>query len=69
MSKKHKKKCRNLNYIEHFLLFISAVNDCVTMSAFASLVDISIGIASFAVGINIYVITAGNKKYKSNINK
>ena len=39
------------------------------MSAFASLVRIPIGIASFTIGLKICVITAGIKKYKSIIKK
>ena len=45
MSKKHKKVCRVLNYIDHLLFVISAITGCVSISAFASLVCIPIGIA------------------------
>ena len=51
---------------------VSAVTDCVTISAFVSLVGIPIGIMSCAIGLEIYVITAGikkpviNKKKKTN---
>ena len=63
MSKKHKKVYRVLNYIEHLLILISAVNGCVFISAFASLVGIPIGITSSAIGLQMCVITAGiNKK-------
>ena len=37
MSEKHKKVCRALNYFEHFLVLISAVSGCVSVSAFANL--------------------------------
>ena len=60
--------CRALNYSEHFLIFISAVIVCVSISAFASLVVIPIGITSSAVALNICLITAEIKKYKSIIN-
>ena len=63
-SKKHKKGCRVLNYIEHLLIF-----RCVSISAFASLVGIPIGITSYAIGLKMCVITAGIKKYKSIIKK
>ena len=43
-SKKHQKVYRVLNYIEHFVILISTVSGCVSFSAFASSVDISIGI-------------------------
>ena len=63
MSKKHKKVYRVLNYIEHLLILISAVNGYVFISAFASLVGIPIGITSSAIGLQMCVITAGiNKK-------
>ena len=68
-SKKQKKDCRVLNYIEHLLILISAVTGSVSISAFASLVGIPIGIATSAVGLKICVITAEIKKYKSIIKK
>ena len=61
MSEKHKKVCKALNYLGHFLIFISAVNGCISISAFASLVDIFIDITSAAVELKICAITAGIK--------
>ena len=69
MSKKHKQVCKVLNYIEHLLIIISTITGCVSISAFASLVGIPIGIASSTIGLKICVITAGIKKYKSIIKK
>ena len=69
MSEKHKNVFRALNYFEHFLAFISAVNGCVSISAFASLIGGPIGVVSFAVGLKICAITAGIKRYKSIIKK
>ena len=63
MSETHKKVCRVLNYFEHFLVFVSAVNFCVSISAFASLVGVPVCIATSAIGIKICVITAAIKKY------
>ena len=68
MSKKHKKVCRVLNYINYSLTVISTTTGCVFISAFTSLVGIPIGTASSAIGLKICVIAAGNKKYQS-INK
>ena len=48
---------------------VSTVTGCVSVSAFASLVCVPVGISSFAVGIKICTITAGIKKYKSIIKK
>ena len=64
MSKKKKKVCTTLNYIEHFLILVSAVNGCISISAFGSLLGIRIGITSSAKGLKIFTITAGIKKYK-----
>ena len=36
MSKKHKKVCATLNYIEHFLILGSTITQCVFISAFSS---------------------------------
>ena len=64
MSKKHKKVCRILNYIDHSLFVISTITGCVFISDFVFLVGIHIGITSSAIGLNICAITAGIKKYK-----
>ena len=69
MSKKHKKVCTTLNYIEYFLILASAITGCTSVSAFASLLCIPIGITSSAIQLIICVIAAGIKKYKSIINK
>ena len=68
MSKKHKKICTTLNYIEHFLILASTITGCISISAFASLIGIPIGITSSAIGLKMSKITAGIKKYKT-INK
>ena len=69
MNKKHKKVCTTSNYIEHFLIFASTITGCVSISAFASLVGIPIGITSSETELKTSVITAGIKKYKSMIKK
>ena len=61
MIKKHKKRCRILNYIDHLLIVISTITGCVSISAFASLVVIPIGITSFTIGLKLCAITAGIK--------
>ena len=38
MSKKHKKVCKVLNYIDHLIIVISTTTGCVSISAFAFLV-------------------------------
>ena len=61
--------CGDLNYFEHFLPFVSVVSGGVSISAFALLIGVLVGILSSAVGIKICAVTAGIKKYKSIINK
>ena len=59
----------NSNYIEHFLILASSVTACISISAFASLLGILIGIANSAIGLKICATAAGIKKYKSIIKK
>ena len=67
--KSPKKNCAALNYIEHFLILASTITGCVSVSTFASLVGIPIGITSYAMRLKMWGITAGVKKYKSIIKK
>ena len=53
MSRKHKKVCATLNYIEQFLILASAVTGCISISAFASLLGIPIAIKNSAIGLKI----------------
>ena len=67
--RKHKKVCTTLNYIEHFLILVSTITGCISMSAFSSLLGIPIGSTSSAIGLKFCAITAEIKKYKSIIKK
>ena len=49
MSKKHEKVCTTLNYIGHCLILGSTITGCVSLSVFASLFGIPIGITSSAI--------------------
>ena len=69
MSQKYKKTCKYLNYVEHLLILASTVTGCISISVFASLVTVLVGITNSAVGIKICAITAGIKKYKSILKK
>ena len=51
------------------LILVSAITDCVSISAFASLVIIPIDIRSSAVGIKFVAITSVIKKYEPIIMK
>ena len=67
--RKQKKVCTTLNYIENFLILASTITGCISISAFASLLGIPVGITSSAIGLKICAIAAGIKKYKSLIKK
>ena len=62
-SKKQKKVCTTLNYIEHFLNLTSTITDNISISTFASLFDIPIGITSSAIGLKYFTITVEIKTY------
>ena len=49
MSKKHKKVCRVLKYVNHSLIVISTVTGCVSISDLCSLVEIPIEIANSTI--------------------
>ena len=51
------------------LILVSTVTGYISISVFASLVCVSVGITSSKVRIKICAISAGIKKYKSNIRK
>ena len=57
MSRKHKKVCTTLYYIEHFLILASTITECISISAFACLLGISIGITAAAIGLKTCAIT------------
>ena len=69
MSEKYKKTCKYLSYVEDLLILASIITGYVSISAFASLFTVRVGIAGSAVGIKICAITEGTKKYKSIIKK
>ena len=66
MSKNHKTVCITLIYVEHVLILTSTITGCTSISAFASLLSIPIGISISAIGPKICVIASGIKKYKFN---
>ena len=65
MCRKHKTVCRNLNYIKEFLTLASAITGCMSISAFASLLGIPIGITSSAIKLKTCALAAGIKRYMS----
>ena len=69
MSRKHKKVCTTLNYIEHLLILASTTTGYISVSAFASLIRVLIGITSSAIGLKICATTSEIKRYKSIIKK
>ena len=69
MSERYKTTCKYLNYVENVLIFASTVTGCVSISAFAWLVCVPVGLTSSAGRLKICAITAGIKRYKSIIEK
>ena len=69
MNRKHKKVCATLNYTEHFLILTSTITGCISISALASLLYISVGITSCAILLKICAVAAGIKMFKSIIKK
>ena len=63
------KVCTALNYIKHVLILASTITGCISISDFASLIGIPIGIRGSIVRLKLCAITAGIKKYKSIIDK
>ena len=51
MSEKYKNTCKYLNYVEHLLILTSTITGCVSISAFALLVCVAVGITSSVVGL------------------
>ena len=64
MSKKLQKVCRVLNYPKYILILISPVSGCDSISAFALLVENTVGVTSSEIELKICGITAAVKKYK-----
>ena len=69
MRRNHKKVCTTLNYFEQFLILPSTITGCISISAFASLLGVPIGITKSVIGLKICAVAAGIKKYKSIIKK
>ena len=65
MNRKPKKVFTTLNYIEYFLISVSAVNGCILSSVFSPLLGIPVGIRTSAIWLKICAITAEIEKYKS----
>ena len=73
MSKKQKNSCTTLNYIENFLILLSTITGCISISVFTSSIGIPIGITSSAIVLKIWLkislIAARIKKDNSIIKK
>ena len=69
MSKRHIIVCTTLSYIEYFLILASAITEYIPISDFASMLGISLGIMSSAIGIKTFAIAVGTKNYQAIIKK
>ena len=65
MSRKHKKVCITLNYIEKFLILASTITGCISIYVFASLLGSTIRITSSIIGSK----TCAKLKKLKNINQ
>ena len=63
MSRKHKRVCTILNYIEHFLTLASTITGCILISTFASLLGIPVGITSSPIGLKVCAFTTFESKF------
>ena len=62
MSKKCKNTCKYLNYVGQLLILASTVTGCISISTFASLIAIPVGIKRYAEQIKIFCNHCRNKK-------
>ena len=62
MSEKFKEICKYLNYVEHLHILVSTFTGFVSI---ASLFCVPVGFTISTIGIKIFAIAAGIKKYKS----
>ena len=69
ISKRLKNSCMTLNYVEHLITLTFAVTGCISISTFASLAVVPVGIVSSASGLNVCAITAEIEEYKSFIKR
>ena len=65
ISKNQKNGCATLNHIKKFLFFSFCGSWIISISLFASLLGIPIGITNFSIGLKICTVTSGIKKCKS----
>ena len=69
ISRKQNKFCITLKHIEHFLILASTITGCISISAFAPFLVISIAFTGYATTLKICAIASGIKKYKSIVKK
>ena len=62
MSKRHKKACTTLNYIEHFLILASTITGYISSFALSSLLGITLENKSSTIRLKLCAISAGIKK-------
>ena len=53
MSKKRRKVWTTPNYVKHFVIIAPAITGYISISAFATLLSIPIGIMSSAIGLKV----------------
>ena len=67
ISEKYKQTSKYLNDVEHLLILASTINARISISAFDSLVFVSVVVTGSAVGIKICAIRKKKKKKRDKI--
>ena len=62
MSEKYKKLSKAFKYFEDFIVFVSVISACISISTYALLVGVLAGIVSSVVGLSSCAITSEIKK-------
>ena len=55
ISKKHRKICKTVSYIEHFLILASTITGCISSSAFTSLISLPRETTNSAIRLKICI--------------
>ena len=64
MSRTHKNVCTTLNYTTQFLILVLEISGCISISDFAFLFGIHIGITISAIGLSLCVIKKRKQQTK-----
>ena len=69
IGKKHKNVWKMLNFVKYIISLAITIVGCISISEFASLISIPIGITNSAIRLKLCAIATRVKQYKSIIKK